>query len=464
MTIKKGNQRPTQAYVLPYDSTLGNKAIELYNSTGNIAQEWQELLLYDMLAINEEGLYTHTKFGYAVPRRNGKNEIVIMREMFGLANGEHILHTAHRSTTSHSSWERLYDALKKANVEITSEYRALGRERIEVIGGGKIEFRTRTSKGGLGEGFDLLVIDEAQEYQDDQETALKYVVTDSNNPQTIFCGTPPTIASSGTVFIKLRNTILSGKGVDSAWEEWSVDKISDPNDVDLWYLTNPSLGTVLTERKIRAEIGEDDIDFNIQRLGLWLQTSLKSAISEREWKDLILDKEVALIGNLFVGIKYGVSGENVALSIAVKTDDGKAFVETVDCQPIRNGNEWIIRFLANAHTSKILVDGANGAELLKHQLKDYGVKKKIEIMTVKDVIGANASFEQAIFSKEFYHKDQPSLSQIVCNCEKRAIGTNGGFGFKALYPEMEIALLESVIFALYACKNTKEHKLQRIDY
>ncbi|NLY87361.1 MAG: hypothetical protein GX083_02280 [Clostridiales bacterium] len=36
----------------------------------------------------------------------------------------------------------------------------------------ELEFRTRSSKGGLGEGFDLLVIDEAQEYTDDQESAI----------------------------------------------------------------------------------------------------------------------------------------------------------------------------------------------------------------------------------------------------------------------------------------------------
>lgn len=36
-----------------------------------------------------------------------------------------------------------------------------------------MEFRTRTSTDGLDEGFDLLVIDEAQEYTEDQESALK---------------------------------------------------------------------------------------------------------------------------------------------------------------------------------------------------------------------------------------------------------------------------------------------------
>ena len=70
-----GRQTPTAAVVLPYTKTFGQDAIDLYNSTGRIAQQWQELLLYDILARNEEDLWVHTKFGYAVPRRNGKNEI-----------------------------------------------------------------------------------------------------------------------------------------------------------------------------------------------------------------------------------------------------------------------------------------------------------------------------------------------------------------------------------------------------
>ncbi|CRH17082.1 hypothetical protein CM318V1_1020001 [Carnobacterium maltaromaticum] len=68
--------------------------------------------------------------------------------------------------------------------------KAKGQERLELYAtGGVIQFRTRTSSGGLGEGFDLLIIDEAQEYTTEQESALKYTVTDSNNPMTIMCGT-----------------------------------------------------------------------------------------------------------------------------------------------------------------------------------------------------------------------------------------------------------------------------------
>jgi hypothetical protein len=113
---RKGRQLPTQSIVLPYSDTNGQECIILYNSTGRTAQEWQELLIYDIMAVNEDGLWTHTKFGYSVPRRNGKNEVIVMREMWGLEHGEKIMHTAHRTSTSHAAWERLCSALDKAKI------------------------------------------------------------------------------------------------------------------------------------------------------------------------------------------------------------------------------------------------------------------------------------------------------------------------------------------------------------
>ena len=207
-----GRQTPTQSVVLPYTKTHGEEAIKLYEKTKRTAQDWQKLLIYDILSYNDDGLWVHTKFGYEVSRRNGKNEVIAIRELYGLINGEHMLHTAHRTMTSNSAWVRLCQLLEDAGYkekEDYTSYKQYGLERIEMADGkGSIAFRTRTSKGGLGEGFDLLVIDEAQEYQDDQETTLKYVVSSSANPQTLFCGTPPTPVSSGTVFMHLRGDVL----------------------------------------------------------------------------------------------------------------------------------------------------------------------------------------------------------------------------------------------------------------
>ena len=473
---RKGRQTPTKSIILPYIETRGQEAIEIYNRSGRTAQEWQELLIYDIMAVNEDGLWVHTKFGEEIPRRNGKNEVVVIREMWGLLHGERILHTAHRTTTSTSASRRLQVRLVAAGYEEVTRIKKdqkydkhftytkqMGMERIVLLceGGGTIDFRTRSSSGGLGEGFDLLVIDEAQEYTDNQETALKYVVTDSRNPQTIFCGTPPTTVSAGTVFVKLRSAALQGETINTGWAEWSVEEMTDPNDKNAWYETNPSLGTVLTERAVQDEIGTDKIDFNIQRLGLWLRYNQKSAISRREWENQQCKVLPKLSGKLFVGIKYGHDGDSVAMSIAVKTADGRIFVEAIDCRSQRAGNGWILDFLSGCDAGGVVVDGASGQELLSQEMKKRKLKAP-KLPTVKDIIVANSNFMLEL--PNLCHMGQPSLTQIVSNCEKRAIGSNGGYGFKSILDGAAIELMDSMILAHWLCSTQKERRQQKVGY
>lgn len=464
--IRLGQQIPTKSVILPYDKTYGQDAIDIYEKSKRKAKDWQKLLVYDMLSYNDEGLWIHTKFAYAVPRRNGKNEVISIREMYGLINGEQILHTAHRTPTSSSAFYRLLKLLEDAGYKDKEDYIAhkqYGLETIEFISSdGKISFRTRTSKGGLGEGFDLMIIDEAQEYQDDQETTLKYVVSSSKNPQTIFCGTPPTMVSSGTIFAKMRSRVLTGESENTGWAEWSVDKLTDMHDIDAWYKTNPSLGTILTERTIKDEIGDDELDFNIQRLGYWSKRNLKSFISEVQWNECKVDTLPKLIGKLFVGIKYGVDGVNTALSIAVKTDTDKIFVETIDCKPHRNGNAWILNFLSKANIERAVVDG-NGSKILEEEIKQAKLKVPILLKT-NDVIVASDLFKTSLDQELICHKEQPSLTQSVSNCQKRLIGTNGGYGYQSIKEGVDICLMESIVYAFWACKQAKKSNKQTIRY
>lgn len=463
MTKRIGNQSPTQSVLLPFRESRFQEAVDLYQRSGRTAHDWQRNLLEPILATNDEGLWVHTKFGYSVPRRNGKNEVVAIRELFGLYLGQNMLHTAHRTTTSHAAWERLCTILDKSGVEYKS-LRATGRERIELEEtGGRIEFRTRTTTGGLGEGFDLLVIDEAQEYTEDQESALKYTVTDSANPQTLMCGTPPTPLSSGTVFPELRTRALEGGAENTGWAEWSVEDEEDPFDRELWYKTNPSLGLIFTERSVSDEIGSDFIDFNIQRLGLWLKYNQKSAISQTEWEELKTQQLPKLKGKLFAGVKYSHDGQSVALSIAVKTATGKIFLEAIDCQSVRNGNDWILAFLAKADLQEVVVDGASGQQILADAMNDLRLRAPV-LPTVSNIIVANASFEQGVYKQTIAHRAQPSLTQIVSNCEKRNIGSNGGFGYKSQVEDYDIALMDSAILAHWACSEAKPKRRQRIRY
>ena len=284
-----GRQTPTTSLVLPYKKTKGKEAVEIYNKTGRTAREWQELLIYDIMAYDDEGLWVHSTYGYAVPRRNGKTEDVIMRILWGLKNGEKIIYTSHLISTSHSVWETVTYLLDSMDIKYAS-VKAKGQENIRLLDENDkpykldhmINFRTRSNNGGLGEGYDLLIIDEAQEYTIDQESALKYTISASSNPQIIMLGTPPTAISHGTVFQKIREKVLSGFSKNTGWAEWSVDTMQDPKNREAWYETNPSLGQGLTERVIENENTTDEVEFNIQRLGHWLTYSQKSLFTVNE--------------------------------------------------------------------------------------------------------------------------------------------------------------------------------------
>lgn len=467
--IRLGKQTPTISIRLPYIESLGTEAVALYNRSDRTAQDWQAIMLEDIMAVNADGLWVHMKFGWSIPRRNGKSEILIMRALHGVSHNERVLYTAHRTTTSHNAWEKVTERLSKAGYVEGTDFKTtkqFGLERIEwLTGEGVINFRTRSSKGGLGEGYDLLIIDEAQEYTSDQESALKYVVTDSKNPQTLMCGTPPTAVSSGTVFMKYRKECLTGKSEDSGWAEWSVPDLTDAHDPELWYETNPSLGTILSERTIRSELGDDQVDDNIQRLGLWLRYSQKSAISKEEWTSYAL-AEKPKIGKkpkIFFAVKYGKIG-NVSLAAALKLDDGKIFVEAIDCRPIREGNDWIIAFLRNPHTESVAIDGAGNQTVLADDMKNADIKCKPILPKVAEIVSANALFEQQLFNGSICHMNQPALTQAAANCEHRAIGSSGGFGYSSVLEGADITLLETVSLAHWLCANAKERKKQIISF
>jgi len=152
------------------------------------------------------------------------------------------------------------------------------------------------------------------------------------------------------------------------------------------------------------------------------------------------------------------------MSVAVKTISNRIFVEVIDCQNIRNGNLWIINFLKNADIDKVIIDGASGQDILAKEIKEYGIKTNPILPSVKEIIVANAKFEQAIFQESILHNNQPSLTAVATNCEKRLIGSQGGFGYKSQFEDREISLLDSTILAHYLASENKQKSKQKTRY
>ena len=476
------NQNPSFTNVKKSKKTRGTAAVNEYKSSGQHLYIWQQRQIRAIETINPDGTWKYMTYCICVSRRNGKGEVLAAREIDGLINlKEKICYTAHRTTTSHDAFNRLYALLKKKGyIEHSKKKKVMpeksfyaskqyGLEHIEITGGGIIDFRTRTDNGGLGEGFDLLIVDEAQEYTSKQQSALSYTVSSSKNPQTILVGTPPTVSSKGDVFVTIRESVLKGTAEETGWAEWSTPEFieeKDLKDPKIWKRYNPSYGTILTDRKIRSELKNGALDFNIQRLGYWCTFRPESAISEQEWDDLKVDSLPELKDARYLGIKYGKDGVNCAMSLASKTKDGRIFVETIDCTSVRAGNGWLFEYIKNPRVVKVAIDGASGQQLLVDQLKEFKLKKlNVILPTVGEIIASNAMFEQALYSKKIAHRGQNSLRACVTNCKKRLIGSKGGFGYASLLDTADIAIMDSMILAYWLAATSKEErKKQNISY
>lgn len=144
------------------------------------------------------------------------------------------------------------------------------------------------------------------------------------------------------------------------------------------------------------------------------------------------------------------------MSIASKTEDGKIFVEAIDCVSIRAGNNWIFEYFDNPKLKGIAIDGASGQDLLVKTMKDRGIKIKPILPSVGEIITSNAMFEQALFSKTICHMGQVALRDVVTNCEKRLIGSKGGFGYSSLIDTQDISIMDSMILAHWLCATAKE--------
>lgn len=479
MRKRIGRQEPTVWSTLPYRKSEGPAVVEAYEKTGQKVMVWQKKQIKAILAVRKNGQYVHRRYGLSISRRNGKTEVFLMRELYALRKGEKVMHTAHQTATSSDAAQRLADALSKMGYEEVQKkkkdenydhhytYRKqLGMEVITLLceGGGQVSFRTRTSRGGLGQKCDVLIIDEAQEYTTEQENTLKFLVSDSKNRQILLCGTPPTAVSQGTVFKSFRDFVLSGKSKYDGWAEWSVPSKVDINDKQWWYEANPSLGIVFGEDAVELEISDDELDFNIQRLGLWVSYNLASAITEAEWKHTEIEALPKLTGKTFVGIKYGVSGVNVALTVACKTEDGRVFLSAYDQRNIREGNAWILNYLKTIKSlDKVVVDGKGNDEILAGEMREAKMKKPI-FPSGNDFTLANSQFEQSVFGNGLYHMQQPMLDIAVTNCEKKKYGNRGAFIYISNVETIDITIMESAILAHWLCLNTKESKGQRVGY
>lgn len=470
--------------------TFGDLAVTLASDYGLTPDEWQSLILDDWLAATAKDKWKHTTCGLSVPRQNGKNAVLEMRELFGMIGlGEHVLHSAHEVKTAQSHYRRFKEFFGSKADDPAARYPELnalveqvrnvnGQEAIilkkdpaQGLLGGALRVVARSKSSGRGFSADLLVLDEAQELSDDALEALLSTISAGRlgNSQILYTGTPPGPNAAGEVFTRVRANIIEHSPRGVCWHEWSADADSkiDLDDRALWAECNPGLGAgrlqlaiIEAERKTLSDEG-----FKRERLGMWpANAGARRAIDPATWAATIAAPPEDGIRSF--GVAFSADGKRQALAGAVKTGKGptaRFHVNVIDTYtgPTAGGVAAVADWLAERRerTAQINLLGGAGASALADALTSRGVPKRVvHVMTTSEYFTSCALLFEGLREGRITHPDEDpdeALSASVAVCDKQQRRRDGAYGWEATTPDGDETPLEAVSAAVHAAKTTK---------
>lgn len=457
----RGVQEPRVALLPEAVWSDVDDAAFLASSYGLTPDPWQLRVLRGWLGRTADGRLSATRCGLAVPRQNGKNGCLEVRELFGMVvRGEKFLHTAHEVKTARKAFLRLVSFFENPHFPelealVKDVRRTNGQEAILLTNGGSVEFVARSRGSGRGFTVDVLVLDEAQELTDEQLEALMPTISAAplGDPQIVLTGTPPPPGSPGEVFVRTRKRAHDGDSPRLCWHEWSIDSDDvDVHDRQVWAEVNPALGFRLLATTIEDELETLSLDgFLRERLGLWVEQGVDAVISETLWAECATTTPPTE-GRVGYGLDMTPDRLSLSISAVRVADDGSVHGETVKHGSAAYGTSWAVDWLAERwqKATSVVVDAQSPAMSLVHELEKRGVR--VTVTGSRDMVKACGMFLDAVRDGTFTHFDQPVLNVAALAATKRAIGQAGGWGWDRKDPSVDVSPLVSVTLALFGVR------------
>jgi hypothetical protein len=440
MSAVVGSQEPRVSLIPPCVGSAGDEAVELAEMAGLHLDPWEAFVLRNSLGEGMDGKWAAFLVGLVVPRQNGKGAILEARELAGLfLLGERlIIHSAHEFATSAEHFRRLLYLIEdnsEFSRRVKKVSRSHGEEGVELHGGQRIRFKTRTKGAGRGFSADLLVLDEAMHLAESSVGAMLPTLSARPNPQVWMTGSAvdKEIHDHGVALARVRERGVSGGDDSLAYFEWSAD--ADLTDAplvadspDAWASANPGLGIRITLDHIaREQRSMDPRTFAVERLGIgdWPNTdgAVEQVIDPYVWAQLE-DQASEIVGVPMFAVDVAPDRSTSTISAAGWRPDGNLHVETVD----RNrGTGWLVSRLkqvlsrhAGQANPRVVLDPSSPAGSLITAIEEAEIR--VEQVTAREYAQACGAFFDAVDNRELRHLNTPELLAAVRGAVKRPLG------------------------------------------
>lgn len=437
-----GVQEPRVRTVPAFVSSAGEDAVGAYEMTGGRLNPWQERVLYDSLGERQDGRWAAFEVGLVVARQNGKDEILIARELAGLFMwGERlIIHSAHKFDTAMEHLERLVALIEEVPEfckRVRKVNRSHGSEGITLRNGARIRFRARTRSGG-GRGYtgDCVIFNEAMDLPDALVGSIMPTMSARSmlvpGPQIWIAGSAvdQETMANGLVLARVREAGIAGSNDRLAYFEWSAEDDANPEDWDARAQANPSLGFQIAPEHVETEWRSPSMSrrqFCVERLGIgdWPDTSEDAGrvISREAW-GLVAESnpENRITSELTFALDASPDQTWAAIGVAGRREDGLAQFALAEHQ---RGTDWVVDWCVEMQRehkrSVFVVDKRGPAAELIDALKEARVKV-LEAST-EDYGNACGQFLDAVVNRTAKYPDpQPELDEALAGARSATLG------------------------------------------
>ncbi len=196
---------------------------------------------------------------------------------------------AYTAQTGHATSARFYerfDAIARHPIGRKARTRrSAGTERLTLPGGSYVKAFPPISGSLRGDALDLVLMDEAQEHDDELGTALDHTIlpvfTTRPRRQLVLLGTAGE-SPTGYLWRYLEAARAGAPGV--ALIEYGADDDDDPGDPAVWARTHPGMAGGLTDAAYLASVHAlDPAAFRREYLNVWPRTASSVALDPDAW-------------------------------------------------------------------------------------------------------------------------------------------------------------------------------------
>lgn len=481
-----GIQTPAIFTAPLWHTTAAEDAIDLAALAGLNMLPWQQLVLRNALG-ERRGKWSAFEVVLMLPRQNGKNVVVMARQLAGLfLFGEELqVHTAHKFKTAraaHRDLMRLIENVPDLADMVKSAPSSTDNTSITLHSGQRLDFLARQNGGGRGLSGDTVYLDEA--YQLSGEVVSDLLPTLSARPSPQLWLTSSAGMETSDVLESYRNRAVEHPEREKfmAYMEWSTDVDRyDWRSAEAAQVSNPSLGYFQDWEWIEgAELRSmEEEKYKRERLGVWADKARGAVIGADTWKRAEAHPdEIAGLAVIRRSLALEVTPDRdmAVLAGAAELEDGRVIVDILDQKA---GVAWVAetakyRYNKNGAWAGVVIDSFSGAAAVAPHIISAGVP--VTMATTRDLTTGTADFYDRLTRKDpetgawdphILHAEDGSgfLDDAAYTARKRLVGASKTAWTWAQGPaEVPLAPLRAVTLAVKGLdmEPVKKQKRRRV--